>query len=332
MAFSVYKSNNGDNGKSAKLIESSPAYANRFFRMTAVSEEAGNASIFGIAKEPPVIKYSTSWEAGPTTIFADKFKEFMSHDIIKLFASQNGNYKPMVATDSWTQLFPKAGIQLQVPISFRAYPTEMYNTINYFKAIGYLISLTTPKKFQFSDGITIIEQAIQSAAETGYDIGESLEHINSAMDSMNNAQVDWSQVADMLIPYDKSLSLSYGDVLNKSDNDYINNLDQNTKTNLKNLVNEVNSLIYVLNKFTEADGVGIESYTLSYGNLYKKSYNKWVIESWSFKPAMQTTIINKNGEETICPIYVDFDITLKTAGKIGTADMNSIFLQSGTKT
>lgn len=327
MAFTLYKHTAGTTDLSH---EDSPAYAGRHFILRSYggvnhrSTYTETYTISGIANESPVVKYSTSWEAGPTTVFAKKYEEFMNHDIIKTFASANGKYKPIVATDSWTQMYPNAGSNIETSFTFRAYPYSMYDTNNYFNIIGILTKLTTPSKFLFSDGIDIIDQALEQAMKLGYDIGKVLKQINDATEKLAMTNITWSDVAKTVKNVADGIKNGSIDNIDSVINETAGKEIFENNEELKHLVEGINVLIYIMSTLTSADGVGIEHYSLEYGKLFNPSYNNWVITSWSYKPSINTTVITHNGREIICPIYIDFDISLKTAEKLGTSQIVNV--------
>jgi len=333
MSFKLYDETVGTNNVSTL----SPAYIGRRFSIQPTGPFQGKASIEGIAEEAPKIRYNTEWGSGPTAVFAEKVKEFMDHPIIKTFGSANGEYKPVIATDSWTQKYPVKGTILEVPLKFRSYPLVMYNTSDYFSVIKNLMLYTAPGKFMFSDGLKVINNAIDTAANLGWSAGDSLKTLNSAVKSLHRANetIPWSEIASNVAA---ALSLKTGtnkvqadsldSVLKTIDAQYEDQMGTNTGRSTSEIVKAISSLIYVLDHVTEPDGAGCQTFKLQYGTMFKDAYTKWVISSWSFKPAVNTTIISKNEKEIICPIYVDINLTMRTAGQLGTGDICNIINMS----
>lgn len=322
--------------KTHALPTDSPAFTGRNFVIQPSNPTSalktlgsiGNATtatigFFGVAEETPQIKYSNEWGPGPASTFVEKYEEFMSHKIVKTFGSANRDYRPVIGTDSWTQQIPQKGSVIEVPIKFRSYPMTAYKTMNYFRAIWQLYFYTTPKPFQFSDGLNIITQAMEQAAKIGFDFGNAITKLNDAVKVLQQAK---SSISD---------DMKWNDIINYvgENNSYsgVQDILDKTKASIPGsddlshaklqATRSIEVMKYLLNTMTAPEGSGCETFTLYYGNLFKTSYKDWIISNWSFKPAVYTT----NYNDRIVPLYMDISITLRTAGQVGTRDFANLF-------
>ena len=324
MAFSLYRQTESTTSLKIDADTLSPAYVGRHFKLTPCNDKYGHVVLEGITEETPSIKYSTTWEDGPTTNFIKKINDLTDNNFVKTFAQKNKDYQPIIATDSWTQKYPKTGAILEVPLKIRSYYDGSYNTLNYFDFLNALFKYTAPRKFEFSQSIDQVKLAIESAKDIGINVGDVIKGINQSIQNLNKNggldEISWSGIANEL----QSLAInttntnnisSIGDTLNTIRKKYEEYKNKNQ--DIYNITVGFSSLVTILNTITVADNPGCQTFKFEYGNMYKSEYSEWVISGWSFVPSINTTYENQ-------PLYVDITLTIRTAGKIGTSDMQSI--------
>lgn len=331
MSFSIYKQvENNKNICIGDNIKSSPIYGRKFTVGFNKDLEVNKNLIFNnegklfncVANETPKIYYSTDWKDGATTVLATKWKEFTENDIIKTFASANGNYKPIVATDAWTQKFPSSGISIEIPISFRAYPESMNDTSDYFQILRRLIAVTTPSKFKFSSTIKNVGTAIDQAERMGYSIGTIISDIKKNITSFQE-EIKTGYAGNTFDLTKEALNKIIDNMLTNGE---INDAaDYGEYSSLKNIAGDIKKIIGILENLNGISGYGCPVFTLSCGDFIKDDYYKWAIKSWSFKPAVEVTKTVRNSKSVLCPIYIDFNCTFKTIEKIGTTEFAQIF-------
>lgn len=257
-----------------------------------------NTIITGIIDEIPEISYSVTWGDSPAAVLNDKIKKFTQNKWIKMFAQQNSNYRPPLLTDAWTQQFPKAAEPLNISFKFRAYPLDgYYNTTHFNNIIKLLVFVTTPQDFNLTDTIDYMDKAGQEMYNNGqkaYDIVKQLKNAASS-DSIN-----FSDIASIFAGTKKETEIS------SEEKDFIAALD-----NLESFIEGMMNM--------KDDNVGgCPLIKLGINGLIKKSSQvKWILKSWSFKPALQVTFDNN-------PIYVDFNITLQTQYVLSNKDLDEI--------
>lgn len=333
MAFSLYKQLENVNSLKVDATTDSPAFLNRYFTLTpqlASNKERdyGQVTLFGISTEAPVLKYNTTWEEGPTTNFIRKFNDMTDNNFVKTFAQKNANYQPIIATDSWTQKYPKGGAILEVPLKFRSYYDGSYNTINYVDCLKALFKYTAPRKFLFSQSISQIRYAMEAAKEIGFNVGDVIKEINRSIQNLNKngqiGEISWSALASDLQGI-ATQSTSSTDTSGLKQ--IISNVEKkyselkNKNEDMYNIATGFSALVSILNTITAAENPGCQTFSLDFGGVYKAgSYGEWVISSWSFVPSINTTYNSQ-------PLYVDINLTVRTAGRIGTADIASIIHQ-----
>ena len=74
----------------------------------------GNNKITGIIEEMPEISYSTTWGDSPAAVVNEKIKKFTQNKWIKMFAWQNGDYKPPLLTSERYDEFLKLPVERTV--------------------------------------------------------------------------------------------------------------------------------------------------------------------------------------------------------------------------
>lgn len=181
--------------------------------------------IFGVADETISIGYSTEWGDSPGAKLANKLKEFTRSDAFKMFSGKVFN--PNVATDKWTQQYPKDGAFVSAGIKFRAYFKANYlNSNSYMTIIPFLIYVTSPMTdFSLLTEISNIKNAVVNAKKEGENLGKEL----SAATSKNGTFTDTAVgAAESLAKSIKELStdsrgtatfvFSFGDLI-KGSND-----------------------------------------------------------------------------------------------------------------
>lgn len=279
---------------STTLGNNSPVYRTHKFKL-AVSEnmlvngeKLAIKEIHGIVDQLPEISYSTEWDLSPVSTLTKKVEDFTNNNLIRAIASNNKNYRPPLFTDGWTQKMTKTGSPLSLDFTFRSYPIkEMFNTTMYKDIIHFLIYLTTPQEYNFENSFDVTTTALNQAEQYGKDIGEA---------------------SDELIKMTKGKSIT------ELKDEFVNGGDIKDKFN--NILKEIENLG---NMNTDVGGAPL--CTLELGSMIKKSPKiNWLIKSWSFKPAINTTLI----DSVVNPIYVDFKVAMETQQILTDADLNEI--------
>lgn len=279
---------------STTLGNNSPVYRTHKFKLTVSEnmlvngEKLAIKEIHGIVDQLPEISYSTEWDLSPVSTLTKKVEDFTNNNLIRAIASNNKNYRPPLFTDGWTQKMTKAGSPLSLDFTFRSYPIkEMFNTTMYKDIIHFLIYLTTPQEYNFENSFDVTTTALNQAEQYGKDIGEA---------------------SDELIKMTKGKSIT------ELKDEFVNGGDIKDKFN--NILKEIENLG---NMNTDVGGAPL--CTLELGSMIKKSPTiKWLIKSWSFKPAINTTLI----DSVVNPIYVDFKVAMETQQILTDADLNEI--------
>ena len=281
---------------STTLGSNSPIYSSHKFKL-AVSEnmlvngeKLSVKEIHGIVDQLPEISYSTEWDLSPVSSLTKKVEDFTNNNLIRAIASNNKDYRPPIFTDGWTQKMTKAGSPLSLDFTFRSYPiNEMFNTTMYKDIIHFLIYLTTPQEYNFEASVDVTTTALNQAEESyGKNIGEASKELIEA---------------------------AKGKSITELKDEFVNG--GTVKDMFNNFLNEIKKLDDM-----SADVGGAPLCTLELGSMIKKSPKiKWLIKSWSFKPAINTTLI----DSTVNPIYVDFKVAMETQQILTDADLNEIF-------
>lgn len=289
---------------STTLGNNSPIYKSHKFKlavnenMLVNGEKLSVKEIHGIVDQLPEISYSTEWDLSPVSTLTKKVEDFTSNNLIRAIASNNKNYRPPLFTDGWTQKMTKAGSPLTLDFTFRSYPIkEMFNTTMYKDIIHFLIYLTTPQEYNFENSFDVTTTALNQAEQYGKDIGEASKELINAFKQ-------------------KDISITA--------------IKDDFKNNGK-LKQKFDSLLKEIEKLGNMDGKdsdepwsavgGAPLCTLELGTMIKKSPKiNWLIKSWSFKPAINTTLI----DSVVNPIYVDFKVSMETQQILTDADLNEI--------
>lgn len=280
---------------STTLGNNSPVYRSHKFKlavndnMLVNGEKLDIKEIHGIVDQLPEISYTTEWDLSPVSTLTKKIEDFTNNNLIRAIASNNKNYRPPLFTDGWTQKMTKAGSPLSLDFTFRSYPIkEMFNTTMYKDIIHFLIYLTTPQEYNFERSVNVTSTALNLAEQYGKDIGEAS---------------------------DELIKLTKGKNITELKDEFVNGGDIKDKFN--NILKEIENLG---NMCTDVGGAPLCS--LELGTMIKKSSKiNWLIKSWSFKPAINTTLI----DSTVNPIYVDFKVAMETQQILTDADLNEIF-------
>ena len=280
---------------STTLGNNSPIYTSHKFKlavnenMLVNGEKLSVKEIHGIVDQLPEISYSTEWDLSPVSSLTKKVEDFTNNNLIRAIASNNKNYRPPIFTDGWTQKMTKAGSPLSLDFTFRSYPIkEMFNTTMYKDIIHFLIYLTTPQEYNFESSVNVTTDALNLAEESyGKNIGEASKELIEAakgksITELKDEFVNGGAVKDMF-------------------NNFLNEIEK---------LGDMND-----------DVGGAPLCTLELGSMIKKSPKiKWLIKSWSFKPAINTTLI----DSTVNPIYVDFKVAMETQQILTDADLKEI--------
>lgn len=280
---------------STTLGNNSPIYTSHKFKlavnenMLVNGEKLSVKEIHGIVDQLPEISYSTEWDLSPVSSLTKKVEDFTNNNLIRAIASNNKNFRPPIFTDGWTQKMTKAGSPLSLDFTFRSYPIkEMFNTTMYKDIIHFLIYLTTPQEYNFESSVNVTTDALNLAEESyGKNIGEASKELIEATKG-------------------KSLTELKDEFKNGG----------TVKDMFNNFLNEIEKLGDM-----NDDVGGAPLCTLELGSMIKKSPKiKWLIKSWSFKPAINTTLI----DSTVNPIYVDFKVAMETQQILTDADLKEI--------
>lgn len=286
--------------------ESSPIYRSHQFSLMIVEDsltkdekqQFENTEIHGILNKLPTFHYSTKWGNSPAAKVTDVVKKITEHKYLKMFAKNNANYRPPIVTDGWTQQVPQSADPISYDLEFRSYPIEMMNTTQYNQIIDFLISATTPKKYNFSSSVEYIE----SAAELAYKRGEELAEMLNELSNIFDTNVEYSKVAAIkraieMLDEDESTE-------NPSQSqDPVTAQEEALAKAISGFIKELNKLSNMSEKNTGGCPI-VKLYIPGLANNTKQNV-PWIITSWSFKPAINTT-------DNDFPIYIDFKITLET--------------------
>lgn len=282
---------------STTLGNNSPIYDSHKFKL-AVSEnmlvngeKLAIKEIHGIVDQLPEISYTTEWDLSPVSTLSKKVEDFTNNNLIRAIASNNKNYRPPLFTDGWTQKMTKAGSPLTLDFTFRSYPIkEMFNTTMYKDIIHFLIYLTTPQEYNFESSVDVTSTALNQAEnEYGKNIGEASKEL---LDVFKQKDINMTTIKE----------------------DFENNGE--IKQKFDSFLKEIEKLGNM-----NGDVGGAPLCTLELGTMIKKSPKiKWLIKSWSFKPAVNTTLIDSD----VNPIYVDFKVAMETQQILTDADLKEI--------
>lgn len=257
----------------------------------------GNNKITGIIEEMPEMSYSTTWGDSPAAVVNEKIKKFTQNKWIKMFAWQNGDYKLPLLTDSWTQQFPKAAEPLSISMKFRAYPIDgYYNTTLFNDIIKLFVFVTTPQEFNLVDTMAYMKTSGKQAEMQG---GKLANIMNNLKNNISNGDIDFSDLAHVIKTGESTSS--------------------NTETS--HLLKELKNLTTFVEELGNMNGEtvgGCPLIKLKISDfIYPSSKIKWILKSWSFKPALQVTFDNN-------PIYVDFNVTLQTQYILSSTDFMAL--------
>lgn len=260
----------------------------------------GKRTITGIIEEIPEISYSTTWGDSPVAVINDKIKKITQNKWIKMFSQQNDEYRPPLVTDAWTQQIPKAAEPLNVSFKFRAYPIEgYYNTTAFNDIIRLLIFITTPQSFKLSDTMDYMRVAGNEAYKKG---NEAYDVFNDVNEAFNSENIDYSTLAATMNNSNRGID----SMLNTGDD------------KLYKAIDSLDNFITGIGDMKDNNVGGCPLIKLGINNLIKPDDSvKWLLKSWSFKPALQVTFENN-------PIYVDFNITLQTQYVLSNQDLDRI--------
>ena len=281
---------------STTLGNNSPIYTSHKFKlavnenMLVNGEKLSVKEIHGIVDQLPEISYSTEWDLSPVSSLTKKIEDFTNNNLIRAIASNNKNYRPPIFTDGWTQKMTKAGSPLSLDFTFRSYPIkEMFNTTMYKDIIHFLIYLTTPQEYNFESSVNVTTDALNLAEQDyGKNIGEASKELIEAAKGKSITEL--------------KDEFKNGGAVKDMFNNFLNEIEK---------LGDMND-----------DVGGAPLCTLELGSMIKKSPKiKWLIKSWSFKPAINTTLI----DSTVNPIYVDFKVAMETQQILTDADLKEIF-------
>lgn len=288
--------------------ETSPIYRSHAFTLSIsdaslTDEEKGQFNqlvINGVLNKLPVLHYSTKWGNSPAAKVTDVIKKVTEHKYLKMFAENNPTYRPPVVTDGWTQQVPQSAEPLSYDLEFRAYPVEMFNTTPYSKIINFLISATTPRKYVISNSVEYIEKAAEQAYKKGEEISEMLNALSHEFDS----NAEYSKVTAVKKALDILAERDTQGENTSTTSDLANSNEQALAEAIAKFVTPITKL----SDMSEKNNGGCPLIYATIPGLTTGTGKKlipWLITSWSFKPAVNTTDNN-------FPIYVDFKVTIET--------------------
>lgn len=294
--------------------ESSPIYRSHQFSLTMVEDsligdekQFENTEIQGILNKLPALHYTTKWGNSPAAKVTDVVKKITEHKYLKMFAKNNANYRPPIVTDGWTQQVPQSADPISYDLEFRSYPIEMMNTTPYNRIIDFLISATTPKKYLFTSSVEYIESAAEQAYKRGEELAEMLNELSHNFDT----NVEYSKVAAVkraleMLDEDESTEKS------STSQDPVTAKEEALAKAISGFIKELDKLSNMSEKNTGGCPI-VKLYIPGLSNGTEKNV-PWIITSWSFKPAINTT-------DNDFPIYVDFKITLETQYALTSEDL-----------
>lgn len=294
--------------------ESSPIYRSHQFSLMIVEDsltgeekQFENTEIRGILNKLPALHYTTKWGNSPAAKVTDVVKKITEHKYLKMFAKNNANYRPPIVTDGWTQQVPQSADPISYDLEFRSYPIEMMNTTPYNRIIDFLISATTPKKYLFSSSVEYIESAAELAYKRGEELAEMLNELSHNFDT----NVEYSKVAAVkraieMLDEDESTEKS------STSQDPTTAKEEALAKAISGFIKELNKLSNMSERNTGGCPL-IKAYIPGLSNNTTQNV-PWIITSWSFKPAINTT-------DNDFPIYVDFKITIETQYALTSDDL-----------
>lgn len=301
--------------------DSSPIAKSHHFTIQVVNssltdeEQNFNSSfkVTGILDNLPAISYQTSWEGAPVSVISENVKSFTDNSTVRSFAQNNDNYRMPIVTDGWTQQMPKDGCSLNLSLSFKAYPEELFLTSDYRSILNFLFFVTTPREYYLSDSAKYIGKGIEHANAQGKKFGNLL----------NQAANDFKRVGELSQDPKSNVSLI------KLSKYTLNPLEQNTQDltepeqTLANELDEIKSFFDNLLNTSNDNVGGVPLCNLEIDGLIRENSVKvkWLVKSWSFKPCINTTTYK--GLEM--PIFVDFKIDLETQTILSNEDMIALF-------
>jgi len=306
--------------------EYSPIRKSHYFTIgvvdsSLVEEEASfNASlnIEGIMDTLPAISYQTSWDASPVSVISENVKNFTDNAAIRTFAQNNGHYRMPIVTDGWTQLMPKDGCALSVSLSFKSYPTKMFSTTDFRSILNFLFFVTTPREYYLSDSAAYIGQGLEQAYAKGKELGNLINQAANdfkslATENERNATVgnqSYLRLANYMIASpDEKPAL----------NEELSQAEQILAKELDTLLTYFNNLL----NMSDDNAGGVPLCVLKVpGMINAADTVRWLIKSWSFKPAINTIRDVKSGLEL--PMFVEFKIDLETQTILSNSDMNKL--------
>lgn len=308
-------------GTEVYIDGNSPVIASNSFKITLITDGSPDyyktlpvQSIFGVADEIPQIKMGTGLANAPVTKLTDMIHSFSQNKYVKLFAQQHKEYKPVIATDGWTQLFPKDGQRLGVSFKFKSYPISNFlNTSAYSDIIQFLILLTTPQEYNITDEATLMQDAYEGSKSVGKSLGERIKALNS----VNFEDINFKSVA---------MQIENG----TGSNNTAANTASEREAKIAYEINEILRILENIGKLNGNETGGTPYCTFEFGNIIAPG-KPWLIKSWSFKPSLQTHYHYKNEADPnnpltgkIEPLYVDFNINLETAWIVTAEDLKEI--------
>lgn len=285
-----------------------------------------------VLDELPAVSYSTSWDLSPLAR-VDKFiKDKTSKELIDSFASISTSdlYNTPVATDEWTQLFPKDGSTVKFDIKFTAFYQSMLNTSSYFKIIRKLYEGLTPIYHSPTEYLNITRIGLGSAESFGNGYQS---YVNSGATGLDGLKADFmgengvtifSSIANLV-----KMAFSDGDV----DTNVTNVTDslKQAKTALLSFFTNIEQAVLQ----SENTG-GLHRYRITIPHVINNRKLTadspavpwyFYITNFTFSPSVNTvmyTIKNKGKSLTQeVPISVDFNITFESDRVLTNSDLNA---------
>lgn len=288
------------------VSSTSPVYVSHRFSLfineesLVKGEQMKTTRINGIVDQLPEISYTTGWDISPISTVSKKIDDFTNNNLMRAIASNNKDFRPPVFTDGWTQKTVKNGSPLSVDISFRSYPLYAFSTTPYKDILNFMIYITTPREYNLQASLDVTRDALAKAEEYGKSIGATSEDLIKAFSS---SDISIKDIANAILGNDTS-----------KEGRKLYNAFNTLKTEIEKLDNMNDDNLNL---------GGAPLCMLEIGEMLRSDTSiKWLVKNWSFKPALNTTVIGGKVE----PIYVDFKVSLETQQILTDADLSKIII------
>lgn len=285
-----------------------------------------------VLDELPAVSYSTSWDLSPLAKI-DKFvKDYSSKDLIDAFASISTSdlYNTPVATDEWTQLFPKDGSTVKFDIKFTAFYKSMLNTSSYFKIIKKIYEGLSPVYHSPTDYLDIIATGIRSAESFGSGYRSYVDPSATGLDGLK-ADFIGKDGKTIFSPIANIVKMAFSD-------DDADTSHQKIKESLKQAQAALLSFFTIVEQAvlqSENTG-GLHRYRITIPHVINNRKLTadsptvpwyFYITNFTFSPSVNTVMYTiKNKDKVLTqevPISVDFNITFESDRVLTNSDLNA---------